>query len=125
MKIYYAHCIAIYDTPQEQRDLNAIRALRDFFGATGKGIKIINPNAAEHHEGYKRGGIDYFRCLAASCDVVVFRALPDGAIPSGVAAEIRAAQQARKIIIELPSAIARRTIDVNETREYLAEIGQR
>lgn len=40
MKIYYAHCIAIYNTPQEERDLEKIKKL---FTAA----EIYNPNNEE------------------------------------------------------------------------------
>jgi hypothetical protein len=57
--------------------------------------------------------------------VLAFRALPDGTIPSGVAQEIKWAGEAGIPVIELPSAVNRRTLTLDQTREYLKEIGQR
>jgi hypothetical protein len=58
-------------------------------------------------------------------DVLAFRALPHGDIPSGVAQEIVAALEAKMPVFELPSMPASRFISVEETREYLYDIGQR
>lgn len=122
MRVYYAHCQAIYDTPQELRDIQILQLL---------GLEVCNPNLSVHVKTAKemkaRGenAMDYFLGLVNGCDVVAFRALPDGRIPSGVAKEVQYGQSKGKIIIELPSGLMRRTIGVDETREYLAEVGQR
>lgn len=143
MIVYYAHCMAIYDTPQEERDLVTLAKLGF--------AKIINPNstpysaacaeiraeAAADPRGFvfrdgKRYGdpsdaimVHVFKPLVDTCDVVAFRALPDGMIPSGVAKEVWWAVNAGKIVIELPSALNRRALSTVATREYLTEIGQR
>lgn len=132
MKAYYAHCMAIYSTTQEDRDIETIENL---------GFEVLNPNnpsiaAACNAIRERFLGIpdidvssfimrEVFRPLVESCDVFVFRALPDGAIPAGVAGELRWALEFGKPVIELPSAIARRSLSVEATREYLKEIGQR
>ena len=67
----------------------------------------------------------YFEKLTAECDAVAFRSLPDLDIPAGIAKELQVAKEQNKPIIELPSQILRRVIDVEQTREYLREIGQR
>jgi len=122
VKVYYAHCQAIYDTKQETRDVNLLNQL---------GFEVLNPNESPHSlmaQVIKTRGenvMTYFEGLVEGCDVLAFRALPDGRIPAGVAKEIEVAKTNHKMIIELPSRIAGRSIGVEETREYLAEIGQR
>lgn len=122
MKAYYAHCQAIYGTPQEARDLATIEAL---------GLSVVNPSSAEVKallDKWKQANgnvMDFFVKLCGECDLCVFRALPDGSIPAGVAKEIASFVDAGKPVIELPSGILRRVITVDETREYLKEVGQR
>ena len=125
MKAYYAHCMAIYNTPQESRDVALI---------SGLGFEVVNPNNLEVENDMiriKQDGtltddkFDYFRRFSKECDVICFRALPDGSIPSGVAKEIEYFQEENKPILELPSGISRRGINKEQTREYLREVGQR
>jgi hypothetical protein len=114
--VYYAHCVALYNTKQEARDLEL---LTDLFGC------VYNPNNIVCANEYKKHGMDFFTALVKSFQYVAFRALPDGSIPCGVLAEVQAAQKAGAKIIELPSAIVRRGLDVAATREYLTEVGFR
>lgn len=122
MKAYYAHCVALYGTVQEERDLEALEAL---------GLDVLNPNHPTHAEGCQAvkdsGGnvMDYFKPLVESAEVFVFRALPDGSIPSGVALEHEWALAAGKIIIELPSNVVRRKLDYPQTCDYLRDVGYR
>ena len=125
MRIYYAHCQAIYGTKQDQRDVETLKAL---------GFEVVNPSDEQHVQmarNMKCAGVpservmEYFTGLVDSCDAVAFRALPDGAIPAGVAKEVERAVSEGKPVIELPSCILRRVLTVEQTREYLKEIGQR
>ena len=116
MKVYYAHCMAIYNTIQEERDLYTISRF---------GWEVINPNSPEHKEHWEKLGMDYKDIIMKDAEAVVFRALPDGRIPAGVAKEIKHAIDMDIPIIELPSGFLSRIISVDETREYLSEIGQR
>lgn len=141
MRIYYAHCIAIYHTPQENRDVELIESV--FTGAT-----VINPSSraiADDCEAVRRDVANFnkyrlagppqdpsnevmervFKPLAQKCDLLVFRALPDGMIPAGVYKEITWAVEAGVSILELPSATSRREMSTTQTRQYLKEIGQR
>lgn len=143
---YYAHCMSIYGKLTEARDVEALRAL---------GFAVVNPNDQDiskrceeirdtvERTGYWEAGSPgpgltfrytdastaimevIFKPLARSCDVLAFRALPDGTIPAGVAKEIQWAIEAGKTIIELPCSLKRRTLSVELTREYLREVGQR
>ena len=122
MRVYYAHCQAIYNTPQEQRDIDLLKQL---------GFEVLNPNKPNHvrmaKEMRERGEnvMLYFEGLVDQCDVLAFRSLPDGRIPAGIAKEIKRARDCTKPVFELPSSILRRSIGVEETREYLTEMGQR
>jgi hypothetical protein len=126
MKAYYAHCMALYNTAQERRDLQTIKEL---------GWEVLNPNTPEHQAGCDAArlakpanpsaAMDYFQPLVEGCDIVVFRALPDGAIPAGVGKELQWARDAGLFILELPSGLLRRKLTVDQTREYIREVGMR
>lgn len=112
MKIYYAHSISIYNTKQEERDIKTLELL---------GFEVVNPNKEIHQKNYKSKGMDYFVELVKACDSIAFRSHPNGDIPTGIYKEL----QTDKPIIELPSSINRRQLTVDETREYLKEVGFR
>lgn len=115
-KIYYARCISLFDTPIDNRNIELIKNL---------GFNIIDPNCDECSEGYSKYGMEYFKTKIKECDIVMFFSLPDGSIPAGVAKEIDYANKYNKLVIEIPSNIIRRTLNVEETRLYLKEIGHR
>jgi hypothetical protein len=117
MKIYYAHCMAIYDTPQEERDMTLLYEL--FPNA-----EITNPNNPMCDAGAKEFGMDYFKSLVEAHDLIAFRALPNGKIPSGVWKELEWAGEFGKMIIELP-CFTGREMSLDDTRFFLKEIGQR
>jgi hypothetical protein len=116
MRVYYAHPITLYDTPQERLDLGALSGL-DF--------DVVNPNSKKHAEGYKAGGMDYFKSIVEGCSALAFRAFPDGSIPAGIFKEIMWAEQEGLIVFELPSGLLRRGLSVEITRETLREGGRR
>lgn len=125
MRIYYAHCLAIYNTHQEHRDLATLRAL---------GFEVLNPNqahiartVAELKAKNDPNYMEYFNGLISTCQAFAFRALPGwGAmIPAGVAKELEFARSIGLPIIELPGAPEHRTMTLEATRAYLAECGQR
>lgn len=117
MKIYYAHCVAIYNTPTEKRDLDVIVKL--FPNA-----EIYNPNNEECQVGAKEKGMDFFKDLVQGCDMTIFRALPNGKIPSGVYKEIKWTEEIDNPVIELPCYTGRE-MSVDDTRQFLKEIGNR
>jgi hypothetical protein len=159
MIIYYAHCVALYGTPQEKRDIAVLDHLfptATLINPGAPGIKArvdrmkdcwrwvadsrqpgalltnaqqFRPEEIAVARAYDDDGTmvmhEIFQNLAETCDLLVFRALPDGSIPAGVAKEIAWAQEARVIVMELPSCIARRSLTTSLTREYLTEVGQR
>lgn len=116
MKVYYAHCMALYDTPQEQRDIDTLKKL---------GYEVCNPNCTKYKKSWKNLGMAFGEQLVAECDVFAFRALPDGRIPSGVFKELEWAMEQNKPVIELPSGIFYREMNIKQTANYLQEIGQR
>ena len=132
LKVYYAHCMAIYNTKQEARDIALLEAL---------GFEVVNPNSKEIDAAYEKRKADIaaaktagtdpmelFRPFAqgeGACDLIAFRGMTDGAIPSGVAKEIEMFKEVKKPVIELPSCITRRCLTVQETREALCETGFR
>ena len=96
----------------------------------GSNAIIVNPNCTTvEGQAAKVVGDDrmvtVFRPLVERCDVLVFRSAPSGRITSGVAIELEWAVELGKLILELPSALTRRRMGIIETREYLAEVGQR
>lgn len=127
MKVYYAHFMGIYDTPQEERDIKTLEAL---------GLEVLNPNQPhiqkEVDDFFKDPEANYdhmfdkvFLSRVRECEVFAFKALPDGRIPGGIVMELEEAQKQKKIIIELPSGMYARSMSREDTREYLRDIGQR
>ncbi len=124
-KVYYAHFMGIYGTPQENRDVETLEKLN---------LSVFNPNSKEisnrfekeiKMHGYEVAFDLVFLSEVRDADVFAFRALPDGRIPGGVAWELREAQKLGKIIIELPCGTHARSMGRDDTREYLRDIGQR
>lgn len=116
MKIYYAHAVNLYGTPQEKRDIELLESL---------GFEVENPNQKRHAKAYAKRGMNYFHLVISKCDALAFRALPDNTIPAGIVKEIWIAQSYNYPVIELPSSILRRGLTIDQTREYLTEIGDR
>ncbi len=116
MLIYYAHAMSLYGTLQEARDVETLTLL---------GFEVYNPNCEEGSTVAKTKGMAGFKELVDNCGGLAFRALPDGRIPAGIADEVKWTREAFKPVIELPSSMNSRMISVEETREYLTEIGQR
>lgn len=115
--VYYAHCVAIYDCTQETEDMAVLRTLFP-------NHVIYNPNNPEAVKCYNVYGMQYFFDIVGSCEVLVFRALPDGHITAGVADEIQCALDNHIPVIEMPSLFKRR-LDIDQTKSYLKEIGAR
>lgn len=120
-KVYYAHPMYLYNKPQEVRDIKLLERL---------GFEVVNPNSEPYISEYQveidagRHNMDYWVKLARSCDLIAFRGNPDGSILSGVGAELK--ENIEMDIIELPSMIKKRAItDVDITRQFLKEIGER
>lgn len=117
MKIaYYAHCKALYGTKQELRDIALLEDL---------GFRVVNPSDKQWDARWKEHEMAAKDIFAAECDCIVFRGLPGGKIPQGVFKEIAAFRKIGKPVLELPSSILEREQTLEQTREYLAEVGQR
>lgn len=123
-KVYYAHSMHLYNTVQEKRDVEFLEKL---------GYEVYNPNSQKVQEGVKEykekhgdsRTMEYFIDLIEACDILAFRSHIDGKIPSGVGAEINTALGFMMPIIELPTLVKSRLLDVEETRQYLTYNGQR
>ena len=130
MKVYYAHMMSIYDTPQEQRDIKTLEAL---------GFEVVNPNQPEIQDAiqkwkespnpkrnYEEKFHEIFGALVKACDVFAFRAFPiTGQMPLGIFRELEYAQIAGKPIIELPTLTSTRMLGKEDTIQLLKELGQR
>jgi hypothetical protein len=115
-KAYYSHAKVVAHTPQEKSDIETLESA---------GFKVDNPYHPKYSEWWETEGIEFGKALVQSNDVFVFRALPDGSIPAGVAKELGWAEEAGKPIIELPYALSqRKTRTVAETVEYYKEVGK-
>jgi hypothetical protein len=120
MNIYYAHCMDIYNTPQEERDIDLLESL---------GFMVVNPNVSLHqlrctYSQYSNP-MEYFIELVSKCDALAFRAIPGLGIPAGVFKEITYAEEAGLPVIELPNSIEIRRLSIDATREYLMDSGTR
>jgi len=120
LKCYYAHCVAIYGTPQEERDMVTLRAL---------GLDVKNPNQPEIQKAYldlpQEDRMQMFKNRVLECAVFAFRANPDGSIPSGVHKELKWAMEGNLLIIELPNGLLRRGLTYELTKEFLHDCGER
>lgn len=119
--VYYTHSMYLYNTEQERRDIELLKKL---------GFVVINPNSEIYNSEYKKlikkgqHNMKYWVKLARSCSCIAFRSCPDGSILSGVGAELN--ENIDMPIFELPRMINKRTLsNVNDTRQYLQEIGER
>ena len=117
-KAYYAHCKALYNTPQEQRDIETIEKM---------GFEVINPNTQKHKDKIKglpgESVMQYFGEVVCDCDALFFRALPDLSISAGVSYEIGIAKKYGRPVAELPTLFSRKRLTVEETVGYMQEIG--
>ena len=117
-RAYYARPISIDGTPQAERDMALICEL-------GFIPYPVGEDKAKALSQYLAVGMEAFRPYVECCSALVFRAFPDGSIGAGVAKEIEWAQLTGLPIIEIPRQIARRTLTADQTRDMLAELGQR
>jgi len=123
-KIYYAHSMHIYNTPQELRDIELL---------TKMGYEVINPNKSKTQAEYddyvmingKNDSMKYFEYLIDKCDLLAYRSHVDLKIPSGVGYEIKYAIEKEKLIFELPTLVSERFLSLDDTRAYLRYNGQR
>jgi len=116
MVVYYARPISHYNTDQDQRDLDTLQAL---------GFEVVNPNTEVLQERYKKEGMDVFLNLIKSCDALAFRSFSDLKISAGVMKEINVAIDHGLLVIELPTLTWSRFLSVEETRNYLKDLGHK
>lgn len=123
MRVYYAHNMALYGTPQERRDIALLEAL---------GFTVCNPSdpaiieTVRSRKELEQDYWDIFEYLIERCAALAYRALPSGMIPAGISKEIDIAIVRGLPVIELPwGHLPDRTLSVEATRAYLREVGQR
>lgn len=123
-RVYFAHPMPDYDTDLERAAVEAI------VGHLGPEFDVVNPNHPDHQEAYQAGGRDfsYWTGLAAGCATVVFMALPNDWIGSGVWKEVESAILANRRVFEIDRVDLRlarvvhldvsRCMSVEETRRW-------
>jgi len=119
---YYAHTMVSYNSTIERDDIELLEKL---------GFYVDNPNQEKYrHELYEHtknlgaaSVMDYFCSLVEKNDLLAFRALPDGNIPSGIAKEVNHAYLLGIPVIELPCSIEKRSMNYDNTKEYFKELG--
>lgn len=122
MKAYYAHSIALYGSRQEELDISNLETL---------GFEVVNPNSPKNDRIYKNrvkkglDGMAHFLDLVSDCDLLAFRANPDGSINAGIMKEIEEAKDNWMPIIELPYMIGSRGLSLEATQLLLKESGAR
>lgn len=89
------------------------------------GFEVVNPNKEELQKRYEKEGMDVFLNAINDCDALAFRSFADCMISQGVWKEISRAQEQGKPVIELPSLLSKRELNVGDTREYLKLLGNR
>ncbi len=119
---YYARCQTIYGSMQELRDIELIAELDSHVLPFDAEVSAAVVKAKASSDSVMD---TVFQPLVEKCDILFFRALPDGKIPAGVAREIGFARELGLPVLELPSGVLYRTMTVAETQEYLRESGQR
>lgn len=126
MKVYYAHSMHLYGTPQEQRDVELLESM---------GFTVVNPNnpkVQKDVEVFKltqspgTGNVmNLFKKLIETCDILAYRSHVDLRIPSGIMFEVDYAIEINKPVFELPTLTTQRRMTYEETVEYLKYNGQR
>lgn len=116
MKVYFARPINLYNTNQDERDIETIKQL---------GFIVVNPNKLELQSRYEKEGMDVFFEALSDCDAIFFRSFYNLKISAGVQKEIDKGIELNKIIIELPTLTEERTLSVADTRNYLKYTGYR
>ena len=122
LKCYYAHTKISYGSTQELHDIRLLEEL---------GVEVINPNTLVIEENFKvfvtnnpeREPMEFFTDVVHSCDIIAFRAMPDGKIPSGIAFEVKYAQSRYIPIIELPNDLSDRFLTYPQTKKYFTNLG--
>lgn len=93
MKIYYAHCMCIYGSDDEEEEINFIKL--NFPNST-----IIDPGFYANNLDKQRDGMEYCKNLVSTCDGLIFTRLL-GKVTAGVGLEIHHALEHNKQVYEL------------------------
>lgn len=125
-KCYYAHCQAIYGTPQEERDIELLEEL---------GYQVVNPSSEQMSRNlaiwritndHPDNVMPFFEEQVRMCDLVAFRGLPYTFwISLGVAKEIQIALENDLPVIELPTALHNRLENLSDLHQTCKVCGRR
>lgn len=113
-RVFYAHCMSLYGTPQEERDVCLLEEL---------GYDVVNPSHRENL--YNKHEMGASQILIGACHALAFRGLPGGAISAGVTEELVIADKMGLPIFELPTFSLRGSLTIDGTRQYLYDVGAR
>ena len=142
MKVYFAHPTSHYNKPYEAECLEAIARARAqiilhsglheharpdaIAEAMASEVEVLNPNAPEHSEAYRREGFGYFKKLVLSCDGIVIAPFRDGEWGMGIFSEMMTAVDERLPVFEVRDGHVRqlqwedifpiRPLSIDETR---------
>ena len=117
MRVYYAHPMSWYDTPEEAADVAALEAA---------GHEVLNPNnvayAAKVQDLRARGlghmVMEPFMRAVGECDALAYRPFKDGRLGAGVAKELMEAIVLKHFVIRLPHLVT----NTNQGRADLATV---
>lgn len=79
-KLYFAHPVNTYNKPIEQKAL-------EILASEFPDCEVVNPNAPEHEESYKKEGMEYFARMVRSTQAMAILPFDDGSIGAGIAKE--------------------------------------
>ena len=114
---YYARAVHLHGTGQEGRDLKALRALG--YQVVDRGGSVegrVQPIAVDINPAQMARTMN-------QCQVLMFRAFPDGSIPAGVANEIQCAMTHEVPVLEFPVRMGSRFLDMHATNAFLSQSG--
>lgn len=121
MRIYFAHPISTYNTPQEKDWIKIIK------NNLSEVYTIQNPNGEVHEDAYKQIGMIYFTEMAKSCDIGVFLPFNGGHFGMGVYREILAMADQGKDLYSISKEGIMHELDfkditplsINDTRKFV------
>jgi hypothetical protein len=91
-RMYFAHPINTYNTIIE----------KFFLEKYSENYEIINPNQEIHQIGVKKEGMDYFKPIVQSCDMLFAFGFGDNSVGAGIAKEMNWMKEKGGIVIFLP-----------------------
>ena len=130
MRIYFAHPITMYNTPEEYRCLVTIKNYFPELKNVTNYPDLVNPNQKTFELAYKRLGMDLFLGLVDTCDIIVYSPFNDNTVGAGVVSEVSRAVDKNKKVYKIDPITFEITevfklencLTVEETREKIKQI---